>query len=584
MSGLAASAEMTDMAHHFDFAGMFGATQLDDGSVRFRLWAPAQETVSVAIESGDLIPMRRSTDGWFEATAAVSDGTRYRYRLSDGQMVPDPASRAQVGDVHGASVVKTEAFGWKHADWRGRPWTETVLYEVHAGVAGGFRGVRDDLPRLKALGVTAIELMPVNAFPGERNWGYDGVLPYAPDAAYGSPKDLKELVDTAHGLGLMMFLDVVYNHFGPDGNYLASYAPQFFCDGVKTPWGPAIDFRRREVRDYFTCNVLMWLAEYRFDGLRFDAVHAIREQDWIEEMAAAVRATIDPDRHVHLVLEHHNAASHLRKAVDAQWNDDGHNVLHVLLTNEDGGYYADYANDPAAKLARVLAEGWVYQGNRSAYLNAPRGEPCADLPPYAHVLFLQNHDQIGNRAFGERLTTLTSPAALEAAIALLLLCPQIPLLFMGEETASESPFLFFTDHHAELADAVREGRREEFAGFAEFADPQRRERIPDPNAAETFTASVPAPGPTGRFAFYQRLIALRFKEIVPRLPGTVSIGAAVIGPKAVLARWRMGDGARLAIVTNLGADMVPFETPPGRLLFATGNTAPMTAAYLEGAA
>ena len=569
------------MAHNFNFAGMFGAARIDDGRVRFRLWAPAQQTVSVAFERGDLMPMQRSSDGWFEAIAAVPDGTPYRYRLSDGQMVADPASRAQARDVHDASVVKIDPFAWKHPDWCGLPWTETVLYEVHAGAAGGFRGVRDDLPRLKALGVTAIELMPVNAFPGERNWGYDGVLPFAPDAAYGSPDDLKELVDAAHGLGLMMFLDVVYNHFGPDGNYLASYAPQFFRDDVKTPWGAAIDFRRREVRNYFTGNVLMWLQDFRFDGLRFDAVHAILEQDWVEEMAAIVRATVVRGRHVHLVLEHHNAASHLRKAVDAQWNDDGHNVLHVLLTGEDGGYYADYARDPAAKLARVLAEGWVYQGERSAYLDALRGEPCADLPPYAHVLFLQNHDQIGNRAFGERLTSLTSSAALEAAITLQMLCPQIPLLFMGEETGSKTPFLFFTDHHAELADAVREGRRQEFAGFAEFADPEKRERIPDPNAAETFAASVPRPHSDARFALYQRLIALRLKEIVPRLAGTVSLGATVVGPKAVSASWRLGDGTRLTIATNLGTETVPFDTPPGRLLFATGETAPLTAAYLE---
>jgi maltooligosyltrehalose trehalohydrolase len=572
------------MSNHKGTACGFGAKRLDDGSVRFRLWAPAQETVSVAIEAGDLLPMQRSTDGWFEATSKVPDGTRYRYRLADGLMVPDPASTGQATDVHDASVVESGTFAWKHPDWRGRPWVETVLYEVHVGAAGGFRGVRADLPRLKELGVTAIELMPVNDFPGKRNWGYDGVLPYAPDSAYGSPEDLKELVDTAHGLGLMMFLDVVYNHFGPDGNYLGAYAPQFFRDDVNTPWGPAIDFRRREVRDYFTCNVLMWLTEYRFDGLRFDAVHAIQEQDWVEEMAATVRATIGPDRHVHLVLEHHNAASHLRQAVDAQWNDDGHNVLHVLLTGEDGGYYADYADDPAGKLARVLAEGWVYQGQRCEYLNAPRGEPSADLPPYAHVLFLQNHDQIGNRAFGERLTSLTSPAALEAAIALQMLCPQIPLLFMGEETASETPFLFFTDHHAGLADAVREGRRQEFAAFAEFADPEKRERIPDPNADETFAASVPKPEADERFALYQLLIALRLKEIMPRLLGTVSIGAEAIGPKAVLARWRLGDGARLTIVTNLGTDSVPFETPPGRLLYATADIAPMTAAYLEVAA
>ncbi len=572
------------MAKTPDIAYRFGPRREADGTVRFRLWAPAQETVSVAIESGELLPMRRSADGWFEATASVPDGTRYRYRLASGLMVPDPASRCQDPDVHDASVVETGAFRWRHPDWLGRPWTETVLYEVHAGAAGGFNGVRDDLPRLKGLGVTAVELMPVNDFPGKRNWGYDGVLPYAPDSAYGSPQDLKELVDTAHGLGMMMFLDVVYNHFGPDGNYLGVYAPEFFRKDVNTPWGPAIDFRRREVRDYFTDNVLMWLTDYNFDGLRFDAVHAIQEQDWVEEMAATVRSTISPDRHVHLVLEHHNAASHLRKAVDAQWNDDGHNVLHVLLTGETGGYYADYANEPAAKLARVLAEGWVYQGERSAYLDAPRGQPSSDLPPYAHILFLQNHDQVGNRAFGERLTMLTSAAALEAAIALQLLCPQIPLLFMGEETGSTSPFLFFTDHQAELADAVREGRRQEFAGFPEFADPNKRTRIPDPNADDTFAASIPRAGSNERFEFYRRLLALRMQEIVPRLPGTFSLGATAIGPKAVLARWRMGDGTCLAIVTNLASEAVGYETPTGRLLFATGGAAPMTAAYLEVAA
>ena len=572
------------MSNRFDPACGFGPKRLDGGSIRFRLWAPAQETVSVAFEAGDLLAMQRSAAGWFEATEAVPDGTQYRFRLADGMMVPDPASAAQADDVHGPSVVRTAGFAWRHPEWRGRKWTETVLYEVHAGAAGGFQGVRADLPRLKQLGVTAIELMPVNDFPGSRNWGYDGVLPYAPDRAYGSPDDLKQLVDTAHGLGLMMFLDVVYNHFGPDGNYLHSYAPQFFRDDVKTPWGPAIDFRRREVRDYFICNVLMWLNEYRFDGLRFDAVHAIQDQDWVEEMAAAVRATVDPGRHVHLVLEHHNAGSLLRQAADAQWNDDGHNVLHVLLTDESGGYYADYATDPAAKLARVLSEGWVYQGEHSGYLNAPRGEPCADLPPYAHVLFLQNHDQIGNRACGERLTSLASAPALEAAIALQMLCPQIPLMFMGEETGSTTPFLFFTDHHAELADAVREGRRQEFAGFPEFADPEKRERIPDPNAAETFAASVARPGSAERLALYQRLIAVRMAEIVPRLCGTTAIGATAIGPKAVEARWRLGDGARLTLITNLAAEPVPFATPPGRLVFAVGDTAPMTAAYLEVAA
>ncbi len=561
----------------------FGARRLTAGSVRFRLWAPVQETVSVAFESGDLLPMHRSIDGWFEAVADVPDGTAYRYRLADGLLIPDPASTGQCDDVHGASVVGSGHYVWQHPEWLGRPWTEAVLYEVHPGTAGGFCAIRDDLPRLKALGVTAVELMPVAAFPGRRNWGYDGVLPYAPDRTYGTPEDLKSLIDTAHGLGLMMFLDVVYNHFGPDGNYLAAYAPQFFRDDVNTPWGPAIDFRRPEVRDYFTCNVLMWLQDYRFDGLRFDAVHAIQDQDWVEEMAASVRSAIG-DRHVHLVLEHHNAAALLRTSADAQWNDDGHNVLHVLLTDEDGGYYADYANDPAAKLARVLSDGWIYQGETSAYLQAPRGEPCSDLPPYAHVLFLQNHDQIGNRAFGERLTSLAGVAAMDAAIALQILCPQIPLLFMGEETGSRTPFLFFTDHHDALADTVREGRRKEFAGFVQFADPAQRERIPDPNAVSTFTASFPQPDAPDRFEFYQHLIALRMAEIVPRLPGATSLGAEPIGPKAVRARWMMGDGTRLTIITNLGPEILPVDAPTGRLLFKTAEAAPMTAAYLEDAA
>jgi maltooligosyltrehalose trehalohydrolase len=568
----------------------FGATTLPDCGTRFRLWAPRQQQVSVQIEGRDRVPMRRLADGWFEADAACGAGTPYRYLLESGLAVPDSASRAQADDVHGPSlVIDPRAYRWRNADWRGRPWHETVLYELHTGLYGGFAGVQRELQRLAELGITAIELMPVNDFPGKRNWGYDGVLPFAPDRAYGSPDDLKALVDAAHDHGLMVFLDVVYNHFGPDGNYLASYA-DFFRDDAATPWGAAIDFRRGEVRRFFTENALYWLMEYRFDGLRFDAVHAITEADWLDEMAAAVRATVEKGRHVHLVLEHDgNVADHMRRDFDAQWNDDGHHVLHVMLTGEREGYYADYAGGAAERLARCLAEGFVYQGDASAYRkDEPRGTPSGDLPPTAFVLFLQNHDQIGNRAFGDRLAASVDRQALEAAIALQLLCPQIPLIFMGEETASTSPFQFFTDHHGEFADAVREGRRREFASFAAFSDPARRAAIPDPNASETFERSRPqgdSERGADRAALYRRLLALRRDVIVPHLSGARALGAEVIGPSAVLARWRLGDGSILALAANLGAEPCALVRPAGDLIYGNDPSGQLaghsTLAFLE---
>ncbi|HWP15600.1 MAG TPA: malto-oligosyltrehalose trehalohydrolase [Xanthobacteraceae bacterium] len=552
----------------------FGATLIDDRRTQFRLWAPAQEKVSVEIEGCAPVPMQRLADGWFDAEAACGAGRRYRYRLKTDLAVPDPASRAQAGDVHGPSlVVDPHAYRWRNTEWRGRPWEETVLYELHAGLLGGFSGVQRELQRLAGLGITAVELMPINDFPGMRNWGYDGVLPFAPDRSYGSPDELKALVDAAHDHGLMIFLDVVYNHFGPDGNYLASYAPKFFRDDVKTPWGPAIDFRRPQVRQFFTENALYWLMEYRFDGLRFDAVHAITEADWLDEMAAAVRASVEQDRHVHLVLEHDgNVAEHLRRDFDAQWNDDAHHVLHVMLTGENEGYYRDYADCSADRLARALREGFVYQGEPSAQREGePRGTPSLDLAPTAFVLFLQNHDQTGNRAFGDRLTVLAKPEALEAAIALQLLCPQIPLIFMGEEVGSPTPFQFFTDHHGELADAVRDGRRKEFASFAAFSDPARRERIPDPNAAGTFERSRPAPDTNNSAEWpdlYHRLLAVRRDHIVPRLKDARAIRAEAIGPAAVVARWRLGD-AVLTIATNLGSEACEAQREGGQIIFET---------------
>jgi malto-oligosyltrehalose trehalohydrolase len=556
----------------------FGANLIDEHHTHFRFWAPAQQKVSLEIAGHPLVAMHQLADGWFEAQAPCGAGAAYCYRLQDGLAVPDPASRAQVDDVHGASlVVDPRSYRWRNGHWRGRPWEETVLYELHAGLLGGFAGIVGELGRLADLGVTALELMPINDFPGARNWGYDGVLPFAPDRTYGTPDELKVLIDAAHAHGLMIFLDVVYNHFGPDGNYLASYAPEFFRNDIKTPWGPAIDFRVPYVRRFFTENALYWLMEYRFDGLRFDAVHAITEADWLDEMAAAVRRTVERDRYVHLVLEHDgNAAEHLRRDFTAQWNDDAHHVLHVMLTGENEGYYSDYADHRPERLARALREGFVYQGEPSIHRDgAPRGTPSADLAPISFVLFLQNHDQIGNRAFGDRLTAAVSREALEAAIALQLLCPQIPLIFMGEDIASLTPFQFFTDHRGELADAVREGRRREFASFAAFSDPARRSRIPDPNAAETFTGSRPVPDPTcakARSDLYRKLIAVRRQHIMPRLGSATAIEAEAVGPAAVIAQWQLG-GAVLWLAANLGPEPCMAHQPGGRLIFETAGGA-----------
>ena len=307
--------------------------------------------------------------GWFAVEAAAEDGARYRFRIDGGIEVPDPASRWQPEGVHGPSALDRDRYAWRHADWRGRPWRQAVVYELHVGACGGYAGVRAQLPRLAALGITAIELMPLAQFPGERNWGYDGVQPFAPARAYGTPDELRALVDEAHGLGLMVLLDVVYNHFGPDGNYLGRYASAFFRAGSHTPWGEAIDFDQPAVQRYFIANALMWLQEYRFDGLRLDAVHAIEPATFLHQLRDAVAAALPPERHVHLVLENeHNQASLLREGFAAQWDDDFHNALHVLLTGEDEGYYGDYAPAATAHLARVLGEGFAWQGETT-----PRG-------------------------------------------------------------------------------------------------------------------------------------------------------------------------------------------------------------------
>lgn len=546
------------------------------GQVRFRIWAPSVPAVKLRLGASPEQEMRPAGEGWFEAQVAAQAGDPYQFVLPDGLAVPDPASCAQQDDVHGPSlVVDHGAYAWKNTEWRNRPWHEAVIYELHPGLMGGFNGIRAKIEELASLGVTAIELMPIADFPGEHNWGYDGVLPFAPDRAYGTPDELRALVDAAHGAGLMIFLDVVYNHFGPDGAYLHAYARQFFDEGVHTPWGAAIDFKRPEVRAFFIQNALMWVNDYRFDGLRFDAVHAISPPDFLPALAAGIRE--GAHRPVHLVLEHEGNKSSLLHGpatglFDAQWADDWHHCVHVLLTGESEGYYESFQS-PADQLARAMAEGFVFQGQISPHHKEPRGEPSTDLPPTAFVICLQNHDQIGNRAMGERLTALADPQALAAATTLLLLSPNIPLLFMGEEYGSRTPFLFFTDHNEELAGLVREGRRREFAHFAAFQDESRRKLIPDPNAPATFDASMPnmrgAADASGSLDLHRQLLKLRTTHVAPGIPGCASLGAEALGPRAVRGSWRLGNGHVLTLAANFGDEAVAMASSAGTVLFAS---------------
>jgi malto-oligosyltrehalose trehalohydrolase len=553
----------------------FGA-EVGNGGARFRLWAPTQTSVALAVaQTGATLPMQKVGDGWFELlTDAVAIGQGYRFVLADGMCVPDPAARAQLGDVHGPSrLVDPRGFAWQTPGWTGRPWHEAVIYELHPGTFSGdgtFDGIARELDRLADLGITAIELMPVAQFAGNRGWGYDGVLMFAPHIAYGGPEGLKSLIDAAHARGLMVLLDVVYNHFGPDGNYLPLIAPQFFDARRNTPWGAAIAFMQRPVRDFFLHNVLYWLKEFRFDGLRFDAIDHIEdgsEEPILAEIARQVRDRF-PDRHVHLTSEDdYNSTSLLEfdekgrpLLFTAEWNDDWHHAVHALITGECDGYYQDYADVPAKRVADTLATGFGYQGEPSAYRGGRnRGDPSAHLPPTAFINFLQNHDQAGNRAFGERIASLTRPEANEAALALLLLSPQIPLLFMGEEYGERGPFQFFTDFETELAEAVRTGRREEFRRSKVFAEAFAHDAIPDPNSLATFAASrldLDGADPAeraARLSLIKRLLAARREHIVPQLGSLGGHAGKVeaLNGGAFSVSWQLRDSGSLAVAANL---------------------------------
>jgi malto-oligosyltrehalose trehalohydrolase len=566
--------------------------ELHEGGVRFRLWAPSQTHIGIVIDDREPVAMAHQPEGWFElVTVGAHPGSRYRYVLQDGLQVPDPAARFQPEDVHGPSeVIDPAAYDWKDADWRGRPWDEAVVYELHIGTftpEGTFRAAIGKLDYLADLGITAIEIMPVADFPGRRNWGYDGVLLYAPDSTYGRPEDLKALIDAAHERGIMVLLDVVYNHFGPDGNYLPVYAPTFFTERHHTPWGPAVNYdgkHSRPVRDFVIQNALYWLEAYHFDGLRFDAVHAIIDDSkphLLVELADTVRQTIT-DRPIHLILENEeNGAHRLEREAPgkpchytAQWNDDVHHVLHVAATGESAGYYGQYRGRTDL-LGRALTEGFAFQGEHMEYSGKTRGEPSGHLPPAAFVAFAQNHDQVGNRAFGERLAAIAPAEAVRAVSAVTLLLPQTPMIFMGEEMGATTPFPFFADFDGELADKVREGRREEFAKFPEFQDPEKRDHIPDPLADSTFdSAKLPWDSlDQNTLDWFRHILAVRRAEVVPLIPAITRGGTyEELGESAVSVVWQAGT-RRLRLLANLSAQSVSGAPAAiGRIIWTENTT------------
>ena len=548
-------------------ARQFGAKLTKDGA-SFRLWAPAAKRVDLLLDKSHALT--RGNDGWYSIEIpGIRAGARYKYRIDDELEVPDPASAFQPEDVSGPSEVIDHAdFRWRASGWRGRPWHEAVVTEAHVGTFtkdGTYRAMIGKLDHLVQTGFTALELMPLADFPGRHNWGYDGVLWYAPDDSYGRPEELKALIDEAHLRGLMVLLDVVYNHFGPEGNYLGRYAPGFFAQ-AQTPWGSAIDYRVPEVRAFAIANALHWLRDYRFDGLRLDAVHAISEPGEISMLhdlsRAAGELAAETGRHIHLVLENDDNTASLLDPGEArpngkfraQWNDDYHHAWHVLLTGEAYGYYRDYQRSPRQDIARAIGSGFVYQGETSTHRGGrARGEPSGHLASIAFINFLQNHDQIGNRALGDRLEGNANPKAVEAALAITLLAPTVPMLFMGEEWGSRTPFPFFCDFHGELANAVRHGRRREFAGaYATYGD-----NVPDPLDLSTVRAAIldweaceTEPGGQ-RLTLVRELLAIRHREIVPQLVNAAFGSAGVDDNGLLTANWRMDDGKTLRLLANL---------------------------------
>jgi len=552
-----------------------GAHCLDPHRCCFRVWAPRASTVELRIiePKERIVPLLDSGQGYFQAEIEdVSAGTVYCYRLDHGKERPDPASRFQPRGVHGPSQVVDPSFPWDDPSWVGIPLKDYIIYELHVGTftsEGSFTAIIDHLPELKALGITAIELMPVAQFPGARNWGYDGVCPFAVQDSYGGPEQLKRLVNACHQEGLAAILDVIYNHLGPEGNYLAEFAP-YFTERYQTPWGPALNFDGPDsdhVRRFFIENALYWISEFHFDALRLDAVHAILDHSpytFLEQLCDAVKELAKTlRRQVFLFPESTANDSRLVRArelggygFDAQWNDDFHHALRAMLTEEKTGYYEDYGE--FRQLVKAYREGFVYSGEHSRFRRRRHGTSSRDIPADRFVVFAQNHDQVGNRLHGERLTQLLSFEDLKLAAGAVLLSPFIPLLFMGEEYGEPAPFQYFISHgDADLVEAVRKGRHKEFAAFG------WQTTTPDPQDEATFLRAklnhrLRHEGQHRTlWEFYQEL--LRLRKQLPPLAALSKERCEVLGFETerviVLRRWN-GDDQTLAIF-NYAAGSVP---------------------------